>query len=191
MTFSLGVNSQGFTETMTKLIALILLVLLSNATFACQCSYSNVSTESVRSAKNIFVFRLISAELLKSKSKSFVQDQVVGEIELIESIRGKSQFKTIRFSTFWCCGTRLDLGRTYAAFVSGSDNEFYGSSENLLDLGFSNAPMKEFRAKILAVLSGSAELDNALKEYSQRRIDTLPPPPPPPPPCPKVSDGRK
>ena len=164
---------------MKQLIAAVLLLALSGAAYACQCAYPPLDTESVRGAKNVFIFRLLSSELVSKGSDQPLSTTVVGKIEVVDIIRGSAKAKAIRYSTYQCCGTRLDVGKYYAAFVSEVGPQLYGHSGNLLEVGEMYYPKQGSRAKIQAVLSGKRSLEKEFSEYALDRTQQVPRPPAP------------
>jgi hypothetical protein len=164
---------------MRKFIAIVFAIALSGAAHACECAYPPLDTESVREAKNVFIFRLLSSELVRKGSDHPMSSIVVGKIEVVDTIRGTTKAKIIRYSTYQCCGTRLDVGKYYAAFASEVDTQLHGNGGNLLEVGEMYYPKQGSRAKIQAVLSGKRSLEKEFSEYALDRTQQVPRPPAP------------
>jgi len=164
---------------MRKFIAFFLAIALPGAANACQCAFPLLDTESVRDAKNIFIFRLLSAELQLDGSDQPLTTMVTGRIQVVDTIRGNTTAKTIRYSTHQCCGTRLDVGKYYAAFAPEPDSEFLGNNGNLLEVGETYYPKSGSRTKIESVISGRRSLEEAFSEYALDRTQQIPRPPAP------------
>lgn len=87
-----------------------LFTIFSSAVQACTCSVSPPTTNSLRSANEVFIFRLLDAKLAAKKPHGANQE-IVGNIKIVERLRGTSgRLSQIRFFTGKCCGTRLDVG---------------------------------------------------------------------------------
>jgi hypothetical protein len=164
---------------MRRLAAFAFVIALSGIADACECAFSPLSTESVRSAKSVFVFRLLSSELQAKGSDLPISAVVVGKIQVVDVIRGTSKAKTILYSTHQCCGTRLDVGKYYAAFVQADEAQLLGNSGNLIELGEMYYPTRGSRAKIEAMLAGRKSLEKSFSEYSLDRTQQVPRPPAP------------
>ena len=162
-------------------IALALLGITANA---CTCPFVPLNTESARDAKQVFVFRLVDAALQREGSEQEVTTIVVGTIEVVADLRGTTNAKRIIYSTLWCCGTRLDVGKYYAAFISDNSEQFDAHSGNLLELGGYYAPGSNAGTKLRAVVAGQETLEKAFSEEKRDRTEQIPRPPPP---CPRVT----
>ncbi|NUO75919.1 MAG: hypothetical protein HOQ32_07885 [Lysobacter sp.] len=164
---------------MSKFIAFFLAFALPGIANACQCAFPPLDTESVREAKSIFIFRLLSAELQPTGSNQPLSTMITGKIQVVDTIRGSAEAKTIRYSTHQCCGTRLDVGKYYAAFTPGPSRELLGNSGNLLEVGEMYYPKSGSRAKIESVISGGRTLEKVFSEYALDRTQQIPRPPAP------------
>lgn len=174
----------SFLVTMARNLAILIAIALPGTAGACQCSFPPLDTAHVRAAKTVFVFRLIGAELQPKGNSGFEASTVVGKIQVLHTLRGATTATRIRYSNFWCCGTRLEVGRSYFAFVSEEGAELAINSGNVLqedESGHEDNPW--VRKRIEEVLNGSRTLDSALPASWQGQT-LLPPPPPPPPSCP-------
>ncbi|WP_408950582.1 hypothetical protein [Lysobacter sp. Hz 25] len=163
---------------MRKIIVFVIAVLASTAAAACQCAGPPLDTVSARRAKHVFVFRLLSSELQTEGSDQPWTTQVIGRIQVVDTLRGTANTKTIRYSTQQCCGVRLDVGKYYAAFASDAGPQLSGDLGNLLELG-EMSPGSGDRARIESVLSGKSSLEKAFSEYTLDRLHQIPRPPKP------------
>lgn len=163
---------------MRKIIVFVIAVLASTAAAACQCAGPPLDTVSARRAKHVFVFRLLSSELQTEGSDQPWTTRVIGKIQVVDTLRGTANTKTIRYSTQQCCGVRLDVGKYYAAFASDAGPQLSGDLGNLLELG-EMSPGSGDRARIESVLSGKSSLEKAFSEYTLDRLHQIPRPPEP------------
>ncbi|NZA26228.1 hypothetical protein H0E84_07495 [Luteimonas sp. SJ-92] len=164
---------------MKKLIMLAVALAFSQPAQACQCAFPPLDTQSVREAKNVFVFRLLDARLQTEGSALPLTATVLGNIEIVDTIRGTADAKRIRYSVHQCCGTRLDVGKYYLALSSDSGPEIHGHSGNLIEAGEMYYPGSGTRERIETVLSGEEGLENAFSAYALDRTQQIPRPPPP------------
>ena len=164
---------------MYKLITTLIALAFSLPANACECAFPPLDTQSVREAKHVFIFRLLSAELQPKGSDQPLSTMVVGKIQVIDVLRGTTKATNIRFSTHQCCGTRLDVGKYYAAFTSEIGPELLGNSGNLIEVGAMYYPKSGAGAKIVAVLSGKKSLESVFSEYALDRTQQVPRPPAP------------
>lgn len=167
---------------MKSLIILIVAIIFSTAANACQCAFLPINTQSVREAKNVFIFRLLSAELQNINTADPLSGLVIGKIQVVETLRGSTNAKAIRYSTlYFCCGSRLDVGKYYAAFTSEVGMQLSANFGNLIEIGDMYVPKKDaFRAKIESVLTGNVKLAGAFSEHKLNRTAQIPFPPAPP-----------
>jgi hypothetical protein len=163
-----------------RILIFLCAILFSGLALACQCAYEPMSDNSVKAAKNIFVFRLISAEIANKASTDGTDSTILATIQIVDVVRGSAAYKKIYFSNHWCCGSRLDVGHFYAAFTSTGGVSFSGNTGNLLDLGNMYYPEIEFRKNIPFVLTGKMSINKAFANYDINRLEQVPPPPPPP-----------
>ncbi len=148
---------------------------------ACSCSFAPLGTQEAQSARNIFVFQLTDAHVEHSAPNGY-GTWVVGTIKVLDQVRGTTKARQVRYSTYMCCGSRLEVGKYYIAFLASDASRFDGNAGNLLPL-WGGFDQKE-AASLNAVLHGTKDLEDVfpfgLKEIQQVR--------PPPPPCP--SQGK-
>ena len=160
---------------MGKILALAVGLLLAGAANACSCAFAPLGNEEARAAKNVFVFRLMEAHVeqpTSSESSNFV----TGTITVMARVRGTTKAREIRFSTFYCCGSRLEVGKYYVAFLSSDTTSFDGNASNLLPLwqGFGQREADDLEA----VLRGKKNLEDSFA-YGLQEINQIRPPPPP------------
>lgn len=169
---------------MRRIIVFVIAMLASTSAAACQCPGPPLDTVSARRAKHVFVFRLLSSELQTQGSDQPWTTRAIGKIQLVDTLRGTTNTKTIRYSTHQCCGVRLDVGKYYAAFASDAGVQLSGDLGNLLELGDMYYPGSGHRARVESVLSGKSSLEDAFSEYARDRLQQIPRPPEP---CPSSS----
>lgn len=162
-------------------ITLLWCAVFSSAAQACTCSVSPPTTYSLRSAKDIFIFRLVSAGLSAEKASDSSDYEIVGKIEVVDRLRGaRLKFKEVRFSTNRCCGIRLDVGAYFVAFFDAKGINFFGNIGNIIEIGQGDS-LETARSTILAVLEGSKNLEDAFPRSQLDRIEQSPVLPP----CPR------
>jgi hypothetical protein len=145
---------------------------------ACQCSYGLLDAETIRTAKHIFNFRIVMAEISPHDSDIPYRSLVVGTIEILDVIRGDPKFKKIGYSINpVCCGSRFDVGANYLAIVSSDGDEFFASGENVLQLDiFYNSD--QIREKLELLNNGNSINDVFSREVRDRtRQEPMPRPP--------------
>ncbi|MDR7135732.1 hypothetical protein J2X06_002950 [Lysobacter niastensis] len=159
---------------MEKVVALIVSLLLAGAAQACECAFSGLDTAQARTARNVFVFRLTDARAGKDT-------QVIGTIKVLADVRGKTTAQEVRYSTFYCCGSRLEVGKYYVGFLPANSARFNGNAGNILPLW--GEFDRETADNLEAVLRGKLQLEDAFS-YGLEEINQIRPPPAP---CPKHS----
>lgn len=162
-----------------KLLISVILAIANASALACTCTFLPLGNEQANAATEIFVFRLVSAVADTEDSGALSGGQVTGTIRIVDVLRGNPQFTRMRYSTTFCCGSRIDVGQYYVAFTSASGTEFSGDTGSLLNFGeqyVSTAPEAE---RLRAVESGDQTLEQAFGEFPNDRMFTLPRPPPP------------
>ena len=169
---------------MVRTFVLAVGLLSSGFASACSCAFPPLSTQEARAAKSVFVFRLMDArvEPIKSGSSGHL---VTGTIKVMARIRGATKAKEIRFSTFYCCGSRLEVGKYYVAFLTSDAPRFDGNAGNLLPLWqeFGQSEANDLEA----VLRGKKQLEESFA-YGLQEINQVRPPPPP---CPAQKKGSR
>lgn len=167
-----------------KNLAISLLYFLSLKVAACSCPFTPLNNDEVRDAKQIFVFQLLSAKMDVESSDPLTAREVIGQIRIVDTFRGKPRVERIHYSTSICCGSRLDVGQFYVAFISTNEPEFLGNIGNLLNLGElsinqtynSRAPIRQ---RLVAIASGQRTLEQEFGEIPNEKMFTLPRPPNP------------
>jgi hypothetical protein len=168
---------------MRSVVAVLLLALAPSAALSCECSYAPISDATVRSAKSVFVFQLVAAEVRFGEEVAPASQAITAKLRFIENLRGgETSQTTMNYSTFWCCGSRLDIGHFYAAFLSESGAPFYGHPGNLLHLGEFYEPESSEGARLKSVVSGERALEEVYGRFADERQNQVPRPPPP---CPR------
>ena len=170
-----------------KHLVISLLYFLSFNVAACSCTFELLDNDVVRDAQQIFVFQLLSAKVDPQSTPVLVAREVVGEIHIVDTLRGDPRAKRIRYSTSICCGSRLDVGQFYVAFLSTNASEFLGNTGNILNLGEltinqtydARAPIRQ---RLVAVASGRRTLEQEFGKFPNEKMFTLPRPPDP---CPR------
>jgi hypothetical protein len=91
---------------------IVVLIALIPAPQVVACTQPDVPTfrQSLDSASNVFVFRLLSTGLV---DKSRASRDMAGLIESVEVLKGKPTFRYIRHDAVWCGGLRLAVGHYY------------------------------------------------------------------------------
>lgn len=164
---------------MNKSVALAVALAFSLPAHACECAFPPLDTQSVREARNVFVFRLLDAKLQADGSEQPLTATIIGNIEIADTIRGTADARRIRYSVHQCCGTRLDVGKYYLALDSDDGPELLGHSGNLIEAGEMYYPGSGTRERIESVLSGEESLENAFSAYALDRTQQISRPPPP------------
>jgi len=97
---------------------------------ACECNYSEISQETIRSAHTVSLVRVDSTKLASEAERT-----ATGRLTTIEVYRGEAT-PTSRFnySVHWCCGTKLQTGAYYLIVLNGS-GDFTLDAGNTIYLG--------------------------------------------------------
>jgi len=142
---------------------------------ACTCTGLPLSTETVQQAKHIFMFQLVSAKARTEQNKEL---SIVGAVKTFDRLRGNGKLPTeVRFSTSKCCGTRLDVGGYFVAFLPNVGKTFTADNNNVIEIG-KEYPISESLELIQNILEGSKTLEeNFSREYLDR-IEQFPIQPP-------------
>ena len=151
---------------------------LSGTASACSCAFDLLDTEQARSVEHVFVFRLMSARADK-------WPRVVGTIQVLANVRGRTEVREIGYSTYHCCGSRFEVGKDYIGFLpagalpAGKDS-FEANAGNVLPLMFGFD--RDVAGRLEAVLRGKGHLEDDFS-YGMDEINQMRPPPPP---CPEA-----
>lgn len=149
---------------------------------ACECAFSPLSDETVRTAKRIVVFQLSAAELTNDAT---LGERVNARLRVTDKLLGDApDILQARYSTFWCCGSKLDVGHHYVLFDSVGADPVYIHEGNLLPLGDRLSSDLADIERLQRVLSFKASLES---EFGQNPSGELSQTPPPPVPCPQAS----
>jgi len=127
----------------------------------------------VQEAKDVIVFRVIGTGV----SPDPTDHMAVANIAVVDRIRGKSKIKRILYSTFWCCGLRIEAGGYYVLFVDKASDSIQAHAGNLLAVGDEYDPAGMLRTGLLDVLAGRRAIDAGMTEYLESRLPRIPRPP--------------
>lgn len=149
--------------------------LATSEALACECALP-LTSETARKAPNVFVFRLLGAQMDSTESSGY-GDSARGRIQVVANVRGKTSAKEIIYSVSrWCCGLKLAPGAYYIAVLPKDSGHFNVSAANLLGLqmGFNRN-----EADLLeSVLRGKRKLEDAFPAGVSMLGGMCPPPDP-------------
>ena len=149
-------------------LALLLLV-VAEASVACECSYSPLTEQKAKSASNAFAFKILSMNVGEEQ-----HGRVVGAISVLENFRGDGrQYKTLEVQVGGCCGTALVVGKVYFGFTSASGPVFVANSGTVLEFSVPHAAtaLHEFTRKgIRKLLEGTESIPQSIWLDSQRKL---------------------
>ncbi|MDM5178557.1 hypothetical protein PO883_15265 [Massilia sp. DJPM01] len=147
---------------MIKSVLLAWTLTFSFTAQACTCGFAPLNTEATRHAKNVFIFRLSQAKVNLISGNKRSGAEIIGRIKIIDRLRGVKKLpEQIRFSTDSCCGTRLDVGSYFVAFISDAGSQFVAHKGNVMEVGREYALSRtKTREKILSVLDGKEKLED-------------------------------
>jgi len=166
---------------MLRAVLLACGLVFSSVAQACQCAYQPLDTDAARGAKNIFIFRLVQAEVMPSASSEGHAARVLGRIDIVGHLRGNTaSFKEIEYSTDHCCGSRFDVGSYFVAFVSKAGPRLVANNGNVMELGQQRVT-PQTRAEILTILKGEKTLEDVFSRAELERTEQSPVMPP----CPR------
>jgi hypothetical protein len=126
--------------------------------------------------------------MLESKAEMPYERTISARIRIVDNLRGISKVATMRYSAHLCCGTRLDLGKYYAAFDADATDDFFGSPGNLMEIGEMYGRESSQAIKLRSVVAGKETLEHAFGEFPSERLMTIPRPPDP---CPVAKTDQK
>lgn len=173
---------------MSKTISLSLILLLSHigSAIACLCKFELLDFRKVESATDIVVFQMIRGERHAAMSSLQFSPNVTADVEVEQVLAGRSNIRKIMFSSFpTCCGTRVEIGRTYVAFLNEvdlvDDITALVHNGNLVEV---NLYLDEYSIKkvVERVRAREVDFDSAFPRDLRERTWMYPPPLPPPPP---------
>lgn len=170
---------------MVKGIFLLLIAMYCNMANACTCGYFSLDTAAVRNAQQVFIFRLVSAEIEERTRTAIGYNEIIGRVEIVSQLRGVSNHVSeLSFSTRRCCGTRLDVGGYFVAFLPTTGNRFEANNGNVVEI----VPfdLQDTQAKINAVLAGKRRFEDVFSRDATDRTEQEPLIPP----CPLVRGVR-
>jgi len=160
---------------MKVILALLVGLLFTGAASACECAFAPLTPIEARTASIVFAFRLLDARIEQSTGAEG-SDSVVGNIQIVARFRGSPAAEQVRYSVSPCCGSRLEVGKYYIAFLPKDSHLFDGNSSNLRGLF---EPFSQHHAELLErLLNGTDEHDSSF--YTTfLDISQFPAPPPP------------
>ena len=167
-----------------RALAFVLLFLVSGFACACQCMDHSLNKDIVRKAKDVVVFRVIGTGVSPDPG----DHMAVANIAVVDRIRGQSRIKRIGYSTFRCCGLRIEAGAYYVLFADKASDSIQAHAGNLLAIGDDYDPAGMLRTDLLDVLAGRRAINAGITEYTQSRLPKIPPPPPP---CPDRKRAKR
>ncbi|WP_305823783.1 hypothetical protein [Massilia brevitalea] len=153
---------------------------------ACTCEPGLLGTVGIQAAKEVFIFRLVSARALPGRTDDVSGPHIEGEIEIVDRLRGHGSVRKIRFSTASCCGVRLDVGTYFAGFGAAHGPVFKADSGNVVEVG-ARRDVQQARNNIHALLRGERRLDDVFPKSARERTDQQIVPPP----CPRADAGGR
>jgi len=163
---------------MVKGILLLIFAMCCNMAEACTCGFLYLDTAAVRNAQQIFVFRLVSAQVKDGMRDGVRHDEIIARIDIVSQIRGTSKHVSeLSFSTQRCCGTRLDVGGYFVAFLPTTGKRFAANNGNVVEIDPFDLQNKQ--AKIKAVLAGKMHFEDVFSRGDTDRTEQEPVPPPP------------
>lgn len=171
---------------MVKGIFLLLIAVYCNMANACKCGFLYLDTPAARSTQQIFIFRLVSAQVSASPPDRLGHSEVIARIKIVSQLRGVSNHVSeLSFSTQRCCGTRLDVGGYFVAFLPPTGTRFAANNGNVVEIDPFDLENKQ--AKINAVLAGKLRFEDV---FSRGDIDRTEQELVPAPPCPLSRGGK-
>lgn len=160
--------------TMLRSSVLAFLLIVSGATQACTCSVAPLDAEIARSAKSVIVFRIMSAKVSREQVHDAPASDIVGRVKIVDQLRGrKSAIREIRFSTGSCCGSRLDVGSYFVAFISNDGSRFTANIGNVVEVG-KEYPTVQTRTTILDFLDGRKTFEESFSRELRDRSEQSP-----------------
>ena len=90
----------------------LLLLVISNSAQACADPLEAPFSHELARAKSVFIFRLLSLELVARTPGS---NTLVGDIEIVRSLKGERSFQRVTYVDVRCGGMGLRVGHYFAA----------------------------------------------------------------------------
>ena len=149
---------------------------------ACECSYLLLKNRTVIEAKHIFIFRLLGAKAMAGEADDPTANRVTAQVKIVKQLRGRGEYSSMEYDTFRCCGTRLDVGHFYVAFLNDTDSPFVGNPGNLIEVSESAA--EDVSGELYDVVSGKRTVESVYGEFPSERLFQVQRPPVP---CPRSS----
>jgi hypothetical protein len=175
---------------MSKIILIFFVLFFAETIIACECDIPEISDQEFKDAKNIFLFRVRSTQIIEGKDTPIENGMAVGAIRIVENYKGTAHYSSIQYSTSYCCGSKFEIGNYYLAVVDKDGKLFRASPTNTIHFGKAFelsigqiAPYANlFRDRIMSAVNGSAPFSKVFPTENRRTTSSVPPPPPPPPP---------
>jgi hypothetical protein len=184
--FNIHCTTKSVSSSLVKGTLFLLVAMYCSVVEACTCDFLYLDTAAVRSAQQVFVFRLVSARVEEHTRDGVAHDEIIARIKIVAQIRGVSEHVSeLSFSTQRCCGTRLDVGGYFVAFLPQTGNRFAANNGNVVEVD--PFDLTNAQAKINAVLAGKKRFEDV---FSREATDRTEQEPVPPPPCPLTVRGR-
>jgi len=156
------------------------------------CSYQESPTfkESLENATSVFIFRLDQAQhKQENHGPKAYSVWAEGKITIVQNLYGNpASLRNIKFSTSWCGGVTLVVGRHYliATSASGDTIELVSDDRSLYDIEGLYNPLDKKRslrsALILPVIQSIYDIKPLPQDFPpsviERRTVLLPPAPP-------------
>jgi hypothetical protein len=153
---------------------------------ACSLPRRDSFAKALPTAKNVFVFQVISAAIAPKNSA----ERVVAKIRIVETLKGKPSYSHLIYFNSWCGGNRIDVGHFFIVATSqvGSHLELGPADLTVIDINeayHENNPIATGRAGLISAVKAALAggklpppfLNGEMEEYTQ--TFTVPPPPPP------------
>jgi len=163
---------------MVKGVLFLLVAVYHNLAAACTCGFLFLDTAAARSAQQVFVFRLVSAEISGGTRNGADYNEIIGRIEIVSQLRGSSEHVgELSFSTQRCCGTRLDVGGYFVAFLPQTGKRFAANNGNVVEID--RFDLQDTQVKVNALLAGKTRFEDVFSKEATDRTEQEPVPPPP------------
>ena len=176
-----------------SILAIVAITAAMTCGHAVACSYSEPPTfrESLAGASSVFIFRLDNAQYRKeSHGGRAYSAWVEGDIALVQNLYGDpTEYKTIKFSTYWCGGVNLVVGHHYliATDAAGDTIQLVDADGSIFDVeGFYNPTQKKRNLRshlilpVIQAIYGVKPLPEGFPDSFIAGRTVLQPPPPPP-----------
>ncbi|WP_229790837.1 DUF6714 family protein [Cognatilysobacter xinjiangensis] len=160
--------------------------LLPMSASATSCIFPQVTDETVSTAADVFVFRVLSTSINEQAPTERGHALARGNIRVVEKLRGHASYTAFEFSPHPGCGDRFVVGHYYMAFLPAGTGQFQASGANVLDLttgyreGIDNVRWNPGFRAVSEAVAGKAPLSQLLPPQDRSPLEYSPAPPPPP-----------